>query len=77
MSDCIDPSLVAYADQRIASCAVFVDRMIVNERQDSVLRGSDDAIAVCALSAALDRVLSNKSAVTDALALALRRLAAQ
>ncbi len=78
MTDCsgISPDLVAYADQRIASTAMFLDRITVTEASMLGSGGSDDALAVCALSAALDRILTNRSAITDVLALAIRRLAA-
>lgn len=73
--DGIEPNLVAYADQRIATTATFIDAMVAGEAADVALKGADDALAVCTFSAVLDRHLTHKAAVTDALALAIRRLA--
>jgi hypothetical protein len=73
----IPADLVAYADQRIATTATFLDRMVEGERPDVVSCGSDSALAVCALSVVLDTHLTQRAALSDALALAIRRLAAR
>lgn len=73
----IEPELIAYADQRIASCAAFLDSMIAGETTDVLFRGAGDSLAVCALSNDLETHLTAKGALSDALALAIRRLAAQ
>jgi hypothetical protein len=76
MTNCpdIDPSLIAYADQRVASAAAFLDAITATEASNGLTEGSDDALAVSALSAALDRIITHRSALTDVLALAIRRL---
>ena len=74
------PELVAWADQRIASAAEFVDSM-VGALRDSQDAPADDALHALALSdlllACYRRNGSHPETTCDALALALRRLAAQ
>jgi hypothetical protein len=72
--------MTAYADQRIASTAEFVDDMTTAIRDTGVER-ADDALCVLALSDLLltcyQRNGSHPETTCDALALALRRLAAR
>lgn len=72
MSTCIPPDLIAFADQRVAAAGEFLDRMIAAA---DPARGPDDALAVLALGSALDTHITERSALADALALAIRRLA--
>jgi hypothetical protein len=74
------PELTAYADQRIASAAEFVDGMIYALRDTEVGR-PDDALCTLALSDLLLACYRHNGScpetTCDALALALRRLAAK
>lgn len=78
----ISPALIAFADQRIASAAQYIDEMLPVLRSEGVPRRDhpDDAVAVLGLSgillAAYRATGGPPGAVHDALALALRRLAA-
>ena len=75
------PELVSYADQRIASAAEFVDLMITAMRAEDDGSSPDEALHVLALSdlllACYKRNGSHPETTCDALALALRRLAAR
>jgi hypothetical protein len=78
----ISPDLIAYADQRIASAAEFLDSMIGSLREvDACVTGADSALEALALSdlllACYRRNGSHPETTCDALALALRRLAAK
>ncbi len=72
----LDPHLIAYADQRIALVAEFVDGMVTHWRE-AVAAGeiTDDAVGVSRMSMTLDRRLTADGAMSDALAVAIRRLA--
>lgn len=76
------PDLIAYADQRIASAAEFVNSMVGSLRDvNACITGSDSALDTLALSdlllACYRRNGSHPETTCDALALALRRLAAK
>lgn len=71
----IPADLVAYADQRVAHGGHFLDVMVKGEIATEGT-GPDDALAVLSLGSAIDRVMTSKTAMADALALAIRRLAA-
>ena len=73
----LEPYLIAYADQRIANTSAWLDDVITHIRRHALNHGPDDALSVCALSDYLDNHLTAAGAMSDALALALRRLAAQ
>jgi hypothetical protein len=77
----ISAEMVAYADQRIASAAEFVDLMIAAMRNEDDGSSPDSALHVLALSDFLlscyKRNSSHPETTCDALALALRRLAAR
>lgn len=74
------PELIAYADQRIATAAEFLNSMIGALRDTETITITDDAVPALALSelllAAYRRNGSHPETTCDALALALRRLAA-
>lgn len=73
----IDPELVAQCDQRMAAAAEFLDRITATESALNMLLQLDDAVECMALSVALDELVTAKGAIADALALAIRRLAAR
>lgn len=72
----IEPYLVAYVDQRIALVDEFVTGMVTHWRE-AVAAGeiADDAVGVSRMSMALDQRLTAEGAMSDALAVAIRRLA--
>lgn len=74
------PEMTAYADQRIASAAEFVDGMVFALR-DTGVPHPEDSLCVLALSELLLACYrsngSHPETTCDALALALRRLAAR
>lgn len=74
----IEPHLIAYVDQRIALVSDFVTGMVTHWRE-AVAAGeiTDDAVGISRMSAALDGRLTADGAMSDALAVAIRRLAAQ
>ncbi len=72
----LDPHLIAYVDQRIALVDEFVTGMVTHWRE-AVAAGeiADDAVGVSRMSMALDQRLTAEGAMSDALAVAIRRLA--
>jgi hypothetical protein len=71
----IDPGSLAYADQRMAAADDFLDAMIKIWKEDFAPLGFDESVAVSHLSAFLDGKLTAAGALSDALALAIKRLA--
>jgi hypothetical protein len=75
-----DPETVAWADQRIASAAEFIDQMVFALR-DTGMEHPEDAVCTMALSDLLLGCYRSNGCypevTCDALALALRRLAAR
>ena len=71
----IDPGALAYADQRMAAVNDFLDVMIKIWKEDFAPLGFDESVAVSHLSAFLDGELTASGASSDALALAIKRLA--
>ncbi len=74
----LEPALIAYADQRIAAVDEFITGMVTHWRE-AVAAGeiTDDAVGVSRMSMTLDRRLTADGAMSDALAVAIRRLAAK
>lgn len=75
---CLDPHLIAYVDQRMALVDDFVTGMVAHWRE-AVAAGeiTDDAVGISRMSMTLDGRLTADGAMSDALAVAIRRLAAQ
>lgn len=75
---CLDPHLIAYVDQRMALVDDFVTGMVAHWRE-AVAAGevTNDAVGVSRMSATLDGRLTADGAMSDALAVAIRRLAAK
>ena len=71
----LSPDLLAYADQRLASTAEFLDVMVAEYRADVAMRGVNDPLTTIAL-AELMHGHSRGTLIADALSLAIRRLAA-
>ena len=71
----VPADLLAYADQRLASTAEFLDVMVQEYRDDVAFRGASDPLSVIAL-AELMHGHSRGTLLADALSLAIRRLAA-
>lgn len=74
----LEPHLIAYVDQRIALVGEFVDGMVTHWRE-AVAAGevTDDAVGISRMSAVLDQRLTANGAMSDALAVAVRKLAAR
>lgn len=74
----LEPCWTAYADQRIAAATDFVNGM-VTDWAESIASGkiADDAVGLSCLSAVLDKRLTAAGAMSDALAVAIRKLAAK
>lgn len=74
----LEPALIAYADQRIAAVDEFITGMVTHWRE-AVAAGTvtDDAVGVSRMSMTLDERLTANGAMSDALAVAIRRLAAK
>lgn len=74
----LDPHLIAYVDQRMALVDDFVTGMVTHWRE-AVAAGeiTDDAVGVSRMSMTLDGRLTADGAMSDALAVAIRRLAAK
>ncbi len=74
----LDPHLIAYVDQRMALVDDFVTGMVAHWRE-AVAAGevTNDAVGVSRMSATLDGRLTADGAMSDALAVAIRRLAAK
>lgn len=71
--------MLAWADQRIAEAGEFLSLLAEAQRVDMARTGTSvaDAVAVNSLSAFLEYRITGESAISDLLALAIRRLAAQ
>lgn len=75
-SDRLAPDMVAIWDQRAADARVFIDRIMADSWVRSKI-GSDglvDSVGVAALSFAIDRLITERREVNDALAIALIKL---
>lgn len=72
----IEPALIAYCDQRIAAVDEFITGMVAHWRE-AVAAGeiTDDAVGISRMSMTLDRRLTTEGAMSDALAVAIRKLA--
>ncbi len=72
----IEPALIAYCDQRIAAVDEFIAGMVAHWRE-AVAAGeiTDDAVGISRMSMTLDRRLTTEGAMSDALAVAIRKLA--
>lgn len=75
---CLDPHLIAYVDQRMALVDDFVTGMVAHWRE-AVAAGevTDDAVGVSRMSMTLDGRITAHGAMSDALAVAIQRLAAR
>ena len=71
----IDPGFLAYTDQRIAAANDFLDSMIKTWKEAGASLGFGECVAVSHLSAFLDGKLTAARVLSDAPALAIKRLA--